>query len=90
MMTLTVPLLFPLVTGLGHIAVLFGILVVRMTETARVSPPVGTNVHVLSGAALDTPLISIFRGTGSFVVADIQHAALLMAFPILVPWLPSL
>ena len=41
MMTLTVPLFFPLVTGLGYDAVLFGVLVVRMTEIALITPPVG-------------------------------------------------
>ena len=89
MMTLTVPLFFPLVTGLGYDAVLFGVLVVRMTEIALITPPVGMNVYVLSGVARDIPLTTIFRGTGPFVIADVLHVALLLAFPILVLWLPS-
>ena len=90
MMTLTVPLFFPLITGLGYDAVLFGVLVVRMTEIALITPPVGMNVYVLAGVAPDIPLTKIFRGTAPFVMADIVHVALLLAFPVLVLWLPGL
>ena len=90
MMTLTVPLFFPLITGLGYDAVLFGVLVVRMTEIALITPPVGMNVYVLAGVARDIPLPTIFRGTAPFVLADILHVALLLAVPALVLWLPSL
>ncbi len=90
MMTLTVPLFFPLVTGLGYNAVLFGVLVVRMTEIALITPPVGMNVYVLSGVARDIPLSKIFRGTAPFVVTDVIHVVLLLAFPALVLWLPGL
>ncbi|WP_425050595.1 TRAP transporter large permease [Psychromarinibacter sp. S121] len=90
MMTLTVPLFFPLVTGLGYDAVLFGVLVVRMTEIALITPPVGMNVYVLSGVARDIPLSKIFRGTAPFVVTDVIHVVLLLAFPALVLWLPGL
>src|SRR5690606_33182481 len=61
MMTLTVPLFFPLVTQLGFDAILFGVLVVRMTEIALITPPVGMNVYILSGIARDIPLNKIFR-----------------------------
>lgn len=90
MMTLTIPLFFPLVTSLGFDAVLFGVLVVRMTEIALITPPVGMNVYILSGVAKDIPLDRIFRGALPFVVADILHVALLLAFPALVLWLPYL
>ena len=90
MLTLTVPMFFPLVTGLGYDAVLFGVLAVRMTEIALITPPVGMNVYILSGVAKDIPLSDIFRGTAPFVAADILHVALLIAVPALVLWLPGL
>jgi C4-dicarboxylate transporter DctM subunit len=90
MMTLTVPLFLPLVTGMGYDAVLFGVLVVRMTEIALITPPVGMNVYVLSGVARDIPLMTMFKGTTPFVIADLFHVALLLAVPALVLWLPSL
>jgi TRAP transporter, DctM subunit len=90
MMTLTIPLFFPLVTNLGFDAILFGVLVVRMTEIALLTPPVGMNVYVLSGIAKDIPLTTMFRGALPFVGADVIHVALLILFPVLVLWLPNL
>lgn len=90
MMTLTIPLFFPLITTLGFDAILFGVLVVRMTEIALLTPPVGMNVYVLSGIAKDIPLTTIFKGALPFVAADILHVAMLIVFPILVLWLPNL
>ncbi|MFC7703803.1 TRAP transporter large permease [Plastorhodobacter daqingensis] len=90
MMTLTIPLFFPLITTLGFDAVLFGVLVVRMTEIALITPPVGMNVYVLSGVVRDVPLNRMFKGALPFVGADILHVGLLIAFPVLVLWLPNL
>ena len=87
---LTVPLFFPIVTTLGFDAILFGVLVVRMTEIALITPPVGMNVYVLSGIAKYVSLDKIFKGALPFVVADVLHVAMLVAFPILVLWLPNL
>lgn len=90
MMTLTIPLFFPLMMDLGFDAVLFGVLVVRMTEIALITPPVGMNVYVLSGVAKDVPLDKIFKGALPFVAADVLHVIMLIAFPVLVLWLPNL
>ena len=90
MMTLTIPLFFPLMMDLGFDAVLFGVLVVRMTEIALITPPVGMNVYVLSGVAKDVPLDKIFRGALPFVAADVLHVCMLIVFPVLVLWLPNL
>lgn len=90
MMTLTIPLFFPLMMDLGFDAVLFGVLVVRMTEIALITPPVGMNVYILSGVAKDVPLDKIFKGALPFVAADVLHVGMLIAFPLLVLWLPNL
>lgn len=90
MMTLTIPLFFPLMMNLGFDAILFGVLVVRMTEIALITPPVGMNVYILSGVVKDIPLEKIFKGALPFVAADILHVAMLIGFPIIVLWLPSL
>ena len=90
MMTLTIPLFFPLVTSLGFDAILFGVLVVRMTEIALITPPVGMSVFILSGVAKDVPLTTMFKGALPFVCTDILHVALLLIFPALSLWLPYL
>jgi tripartite ATP-independent transporter DctM subunit len=87
---LTVPIFFPVVTGLGYDPIWFGVIVVTMAEMGQITPPVGINVFVLAGVAKDVPLGTIFRGILPFVVADIARVILIFAFPALALWLPSL
>lgn len=90
MMALTVPIFFPIVQALGIDPIWFGILVVRAMEVSMITPPIGITVYVMSGIAKDVPLTTIFRGVLPFVVADIFHIALLIAFPAIVLFLPNL
>ncbi|MGH8732582.1 MAG: TRAP transporter large permease, partial [Burkholderiales bacterium] len=45
---LTVPIFFPIVTGLGFSPIWFGILVIVVTEISLISPPVGLNYSIIS------------------------------------------
>jgi C4-dicarboxylate transporter DctM subunit len=90
MTVLTIPIFFPLITGLGYDAVWFGIIFVRLAEIAMITPPVGMNVYVISGIAPDVPMETIFKGIVPFVLADVLHVALLIAVPALVLFLPGL
>jgi tripartite ATP-independent transporter DctM subunit len=83
MLLLTVPIFFPLVTGLGFDPVWFGIIVVVVTEISLITPPVGLNVFVLKGVVGDVTTGTIFRGVTPFWIVDIFRLALL----VLVPWL---
>jgi tripartite ATP-independent transporter DctM subunit len=47
MMLITLPIVFPLVTGLGYDPVWFGIVVVLLIETSVLTPPVGFNLFVI-------------------------------------------
>jgi C4-dicarboxylate transporter, DctM subunit len=89
MILLTLPILFPLVVARGIDPVWFGVLVVTLIEVALITPPVGMNVYMLAGQLPKVPLATVFRGTAAFVSADIVRLALLLAFPILALWLPS-
>lgn len=90
MLLLTVPIFFPLVTGLGFDPVWFGIIVVVVTEISLITPPVGLNVYVLKGVVGDVSTGTIFRGVTPFWMMDIVRLALLLAVPSLVLYLPSL
>jgi len=90
MMTLTLPVFYPIIVGLGLNPIWFGILMVRAQETALITPPMGMNIYVVSGLRKDIPLSQIFRGVLPFLAMDIPHIALLIAFPILALWLPSI
>jgi C4-dicarboxylate transporter DctM subunit len=90
MVTLTVPILYPTVIALGFDPIWFGVIIVLVVEMGVITPPVGINVYILKGVAPDVPMGKIFKGASLFLVAMIIMAALLMIFPVLATWLPSL
>jgi C4-dicarboxylate transporter DctM subunit len=90
MILLTVPVFFPLVVHLGFDPIWFGILVVVVVEIGLISPPVGMNLFVLNALLPGVPTITLFRGVLPFVVADIIRLGILIAFPAISLWLPSM
>ena len=90
-MVITVPIVTPLVTGLGYDLTWWGIIMVCVVETGMITPPFGINVFILKGIAggEDVPMWTVFRGVLAFVAADLVKLALLVLFPALVLWLPS-
>jgi tripartite ATP-independent transporter DctM subunit len=91
LMLLTIPVLMPLVTAANIDLIWFGIIIVKLLEIGLVTPPVGLNVHVISSALRgQVPLLTIFRGTSWFIAMDVLTIAILVAFPSIVLWLPSL
>jgi C4-dicarboxylate transporter DctM subunit len=90
MVTLTVPILYPTVMSLGFDPIWFGVIIVLVVEMGVITPPVGINVYIIKGVAPDVPMGQIFKGAMAFLVGMIVLAALLMIFPMLATWLPSL
>ncbi|MDO8457377.1 MAG: TRAP transporter large permease [Burkholderiaceae bacterium] len=90
MVLLTIPLFFPIVTALGFDPVWFGVLIVMIVQIGLISPPVGMNLFVLNSLLPNVGLGKIFRGCWPFVLVMIFVLGLLIAFPQLSLWLPSL
>ena len=90
MILLTVPLFLPLVVSLGYDPIWFGILVVIVVQIGMISPPVGMNIFVVKNLLGNVSLGAIFRGITPFTVALIVLLAIIVAFPGLVMWLPTL
>lgn len=90
MILLTVPSLYPMVEALGFDLVWYGIVVVVVTEISLITPPIGINVFVLRSLLPEVPQSTIFKGVLPFVAADFLRLAVLVAFPVLSLWLPSL
>jgi C4-dicarboxylate transporter, DctM subunit len=90
MVLLTIPLFFPIVTSLGFDPVWFGVLIVMIVQIGLISPPVGMNLFVLNSLLPKVGLGNIFRGCWPFVLVMIIVLGLLIAFPQLSLWLPSL
>ena len=90
MVLLTIPLFFPIVTALGFDPVWFGVLIVMIVQIGLISPPVGMNLFVLNSLLPNVGLGNIFRGCWPFVLSMVVTLGLLIAFPGLSLWLPSL
>ena len=71
-------------------AIWFGILVVKMAEFCLITPPIGLNCFVVAGVRDDLSVQDVFKGVTPFFIADAITIALLVAFPIIVLWLPGL
>ena len=71
-------------------AIWFGILVVKMAEFCLITPPIGLNCFVVAGVRDDISVQDVFKGVTPFFIADAITIGLLVAFPAIVLWLPSL
>ena len=89
MILLTVPLFFPMVTGLGYDPVWFGIVVVIVVQIGLISPPVGMNIFVVKNLIRHLSISTVFRGVSPFTVALVAMLAIIVAFPQLATFLPS-
>jgi C4-dicarboxylate transporter DctM subunit len=90
MTILTIPFIFPITTALGIDPVWLGVFIVIMTEVALITPPVGVNVFVMRGIATDVPMGQIFRGVFPFLLGEFAVIGLLIAFPEIATWLPTM
>lgn len=87
---LTIPIFYPVITHLGFDPIWFGVIIVLITQIGVITPPVGINVYVVSGVARDVPLEVIFRGVVPLLIALIALTLILIPFPQIVLFLPSL
>jgi tripartite ATP-independent transporter DctM subunit len=90
MILITVPIFFPIVTGLGYDPVWFGIIVVVATEIGLITPPIGVNLFVIRSIAPDISMRTILSGMMPFISVDVIRILLLAAVPALSLWLPNL
>ena len=90
LIVLTVPIMLPMIRALGFDVYWFGIIIVLIVEMGTITPPVGVNVYVIKGVAGDIPLETIFRGILPFLAALIVAVIILMIFPQIATYLPSI
>lgn len=88
-LSLAMPLAFPAAMALDFDPVWFGIIVTKTVEIGLLTPPLGLNAYVAS-AQTKVPLGTIFRGLIPFILVEIAVLGLLIAFPQITLWLPSL
>ena len=91
MMVMTLPVVFPLLTGVGYDPVWLGVVITNMIEVGMLTPPVGMNLFVLVGVSrgeVDLPGAS--AGTWPFWLLLLLGVVLLTAVPGIATWLPSI
>lgn len=87
---LLAPVFAPLVTALGYDLIWFGVIIILIAGMGLITPPVGLSVYIVSGVAKDVPLTTTFRGIWWFLGAQIVCAVILIFFPQIALFLPSL
>lgn len=91
MMLITVPIFFPLASALGFDLIWYGLFVLITIEMAGTTPPFGLLLYVMLGVApKGTTLFEVARAAFPFLVCDSILILILIAWPALALWLPSL
>ena len=89
-MFLTVPIFVPPLVELGAHPIWLGILVAKTLEIGMITPPVGLNAFVLKSVVPSFSLREIFGGIWWFLQVELITLILLLFFPAIATWLPSL
>jgi len=91
LLLLTLPLILPIAVGADMNLIWFGIILIKLLEIGLVSPPVGLNVYVIKGAVGNSVSIQkIFQGVFWFIIMDLIALLLIIIFPSLSLYLPSI
>lgn len=91
MMIMTLPIVFPLLTGVGFDPIWLGVIVTIMIEVGMLTPPVGMNLFVLVGITnREVELGEAARAALPYWALLLLGVLLLIAFPGIATFLPSL
>ena len=89
MAVITLPIVYPLLTGVGFDPIATIIMLVFLSEIALITPPLGMSVFLIAGVTKVSAEV-VFKGVIPFFVTAILMLALLVFFPALSTWLPNL
>jgi C4-dicarboxylate transporter DctM subunit len=87
LMVITVPIVTPVLTGLGYDTIWFGVLLILLIEMALITPPVGLNLYVVQGVRGSGSISEVMVGTIPFVIMILVMICTIIAFPDLVLFL---
>lgn len=90
MMVLTLPFVGPLLLSLGFNPVWWGVVYVIIAEVGLVTPPFGLNLFVLRGVVPKYDILTIALGTLPLLIPALCLVVILIAFPQIPMWLPSI
>ncbi|WP_404297233.1 TRAP transporter large permease [Halomonas sp.] len=90
LMVITIPIVAPIIIGMGFDPVWFGILLILLIEMALITPPVGLNLYVVQGVRQGGSFNDVMLGAMPYVGFMFVMAILLILFPALAMFLPNL
>jgi C4-dicarboxylate transporter DctM subunit len=90
LMIATIPIVVPVVVGLGFDPIWFGILVIVLVEMALITPPVGLNLYVVQAARAKGRFSDVMVGAFPYVVGMFIMIIALILFPQIALFLPGL
>jgi C4-dicarboxylate transporter, DctM subunit len=90
-MVMTLPLMFPVMTGAGFDPIWLAVVSIKLAEISLLTPPVGLNVFVVqSSSPVPLRLGQVFAGVTPFIFLDVLTLGLYVAYPEMLLWLPNL
>jgi tripartite ATP-independent transporter DctM subunit len=89
MMVLTLPIVYPIIIGLGFSGIWFGIVLVILIETSQVTPPVGFSLYILQGVAGVT-IGYVAKNAFPFFLLMLVAVIVLVLFPQIALILPNM
>ena len=87
---IVVPIVLPIVQAAGIDLIWFCTLVAVTLQTAWLSPPVALSAYFLKGVVPQWDMKDIYAGMVQFMVLQLLAVGLLLIFPKLATWLPSI
>ncbi len=89
MMITTIPIVTPVMIGLGYDPVWLGIMIIILVEAALITPPVGMNLFVVQSLRKSGSMNDVIVGSLPFVAAMFVMLLLLSLFPAIAMWMPT-
>jgi tripartite ATP-independent transporter DctM subunit len=87
----TIPIFLPVIKVMGWDPIWFGTIMMLNLEMATITPPFGLSLFVMKGIApSDVSIGDIYRAAVPFILINIILMGLMILFPGIVLWLPSL
>ena len=90
MIFITMPFVAPMLQASHVDPIWAGVLIVHMCEVGCITPPFGITLFATKSVKPDVPTSALVGGILPFLVADAIVLAILMAFPQISLFLPSL
>lgn len=90
MILITVPITLPLILSFGFDPVWFGVLLVTLIEIGLITPPMGMNLFVIRAVSPEISITDMYRGALPFLIAPLVLIGMMIAWPGMVLWLPSI